>query len=681
MQEHLNKYIEDNRDDVEDVLRGILHTRGMTLTECIDMMKNNSSCGYEATLLVLCHMFKMKILVICSDYLWVSEKVALADCNVVLIQNAAGLFYRTKCKKKFHVGDVPKIESPKLRKNIKISNVQCTPKSDNPTHMKDTSTPKNVSGKQMFTFKLSPIETRKNDGHDEQATTEVEVKTKRLGMGAPVQKIRKDKTSHSPSVNVRDIAALMGGSSSVTLHTIEKKEVKVCSMCTLCKKIFFTINGYDYHIFSEHHTRNREDNPPEMIQGHDISITSSGESSDVSSLPNIIGPSQRIELKHKTLTYMISDPEEKNFKCQWCTEWFYYEKSLQTHFHHAHRSEEDQSKKYPEEAESVRETVNGIEHIKTDDPKTNIKKGRSPKENRKQKNVTILSDQKIQPEPSGTTFRQTHLQSKVLVALTEQKERENKEKLALESSIEMTKEDYVKVYSLWPRTSQISVEGKKKIQDADKKIDVPEHDGNDEPENTDTLVGENADGIDEDTNEDNPVIESEILQNIEEDNSGEIKPHDTNIMSSGGISSENTGPEKSHETETGISSENTDKGKKDQKETPVIDEQSKFDIQVEKQKEDNADSSKVESDEKDNMAKDPHFDLNKTDNPSEDSKSPSDKDESTIEPIIKWKPNKKKNKQSVHNPTKENDDNESKGTGKPKSKKKDSSMVQAKSEV
>ena len=215
----------------------------MTLTEYIDMMKNNSSCRYEATLLVLCHMFKMKILVICSDYLWVSEKVAPADCDVVLIQNVGGLFYRTKCKKKFHVSDVPKFESPKPRKYIKISNVECTRKSENPTHMKDTSTPKNESGKQMFIFELSPIETRKNDGHDEQATTEVEVKTKRLGMGGPVQKIWKDKTIHSPSVNVYDIAASMGGSSSVTLHTIEKKEIIVHFRCTLCKKIFFTSNG------------------------------------------------------------------------------------------------------------------------------------------------------------------------------------------------------------------------------------------------------------------------------------------------------------------------------------------------------------------------------------------------------------------------------------------------------
>ena len=245
----------------------------------------------------------------------------------------------------------------------------------------------------------------------------------------------------------------------------------------------------------------------------------------------------------------------------------------------------------------------------------------------------------------------------------------------------MTKEDYVKVYSLWPRTSQISVEGEKKIHDADKKIDVPEDDGNDEPENTDTLIGENADGIDEDTNEDNPVIESEILQYIEQDNSGETKPDDANNKSSGSSSSENTGPKKSDEKETGISSENTDMGKKDQKETAVINEQSKCDIPVEKQKEDNEDSSKVESEEKDDMAKDPHFDLKKTDNPSEDSKSPSDKDESTSEPMIKWKPNKKKNKQSVHNPAKENEENESKGTGKAKSKKKDSNTVQTNSEV
>ena len=422
--------------------------------------------------------------------------------------------------------------------------------------MNDTSTPKNESGKKMFTFKFSLIEEHRTNGHDEQSTMKVEVTTKRLGMDGPVQKIRKDKTIDSPSVNVHNIAASMGGSTSVTLHTIEKKQVIVWFRCTLCKKVFFTSNGYDYHIFTEHQTRKREDYPSEMIQEHDVSITSSGEASDVSSLPNIIGPSQCTELKHKTKTYMIDNPEEKCFQCEMCTECFYYEKNLRTHLEHAHTNKENQHTKNTEKTELVREVVNEVEHIETDQPKKDFHKGRHRKQDRMVKKITMLSDQKIQPDTDGTTFRQTRSQSKVIVALTEQKEREHKEKLALESSTEMTKEDHVKVYSLRPHTSQISVKDEKKIPDVDQKIDVPQEDGNDEPEktytydghdepeNTDTLVGENSNGTDDDPNEGDPVMDIEIPPIIEQDNSGELKPDDANNKSSGGISSENTAPEK-----------------------------------------------------------------------------------------------------------------------------------------
>ena len=186
------------------------------------------------------------------------------------------------------------------------SNVKCTPNSENDTQINDTSTLKNKSGKKMFTFELSPIEEHRDNGHDEESSTKVEVTTKRLGMGGPVQKIWKDKAIGSPSVNVQDISASMGGS-----NTGKKNQVIVWFRCTLCKKVYFTTNGYDYHLFTEHQTRQRENYPPEIIKGHDIYLTSSGESSDVSSLPNIIGPSKRTDLKHKTMKYVFDNLDEE----------------------------------------------------------------------------------------------------------------------------------------------------------------------------------------------------------------------------------------------------------------------------------------------------------------------------------------------------------------------------------
>ena len=85
----------------------------MTLEEYIKMMESEITCGYEATLLILAKMFNMKILVVRSDHLWLSESVAPINCDVVLVQNNADLFYGTKGKRKFDVGKVPKISTPK----------------------------------------------------------------------------------------------------------------------------------------------------------------------------------------------------------------------------------------------------------------------------------------------------------------------------------------------------------------------------------------------------------------------------------------------------------------------------------------------------------------------------------------------------------------------------------------
>ena len=124
MWEHLLQYIDENTEDVQELLSDVLKKRGMNFCEYIDKMRNNLSCGYEATLLIMSHMFKMKILVIRSDFLWVSVNVEPSECDVVLIQNGVGFFYGTKCKKKFHVGDVPKFESPKKKKPHGLSTVE-----------------------------------------------------------------------------------------------------------------------------------------------------------------------------------------------------------------------------------------------------------------------------------------------------------------------------------------------------------------------------------------------------------------------------------------------------------------------------------------------------------------------------------------------------------------------------
>ena len=90
-------------------------------------MEGTSTCGYEITLLILCEMFKIQILVIQSDFLWVSISVAPRECGVVIIQNTSGEFLGTKstCGAKLvNVGSVPRIYVNKRKSPIHVSEEQ-----------------------------------------------------------------------------------------------------------------------------------------------------------------------------------------------------------------------------------------------------------------------------------------------------------------------------------------------------------------------------------------------------------------------------------------------------------------------------------------------------------------------------------------------------------------------------
>ena len=341
--------------------------------------------------------------------------------------------------------------------------------------MNDTSMPKNESGKKMFTFELSPIKECKDNGHDDVCSKPLEVTTKRLGMGGPAQKIQKEQSILSPSVNVQDISQSMASSSSVTLLKFEKKEVIIRFKCTLCNKMSFTRNGYDYHLFTEHKTRNKEDFPPEIIKGHDILLTSSGEVSDGSSLPNIIGPSRKSNVQYRRVKY-VCDDSKKPHKCEQCPECFYYEKSLETHVTHAHNDSEESKEGKAAESKVLTSLFNKNKPIKRHEPKIDDNKGKPPKQSKKASVMSLLGDQKIQTDVAVSSARQTHSQSKMRLAQTDQEEKEEKEKPALESSTEMSKEEYVKTYSLWLCNSQISQEGESNQEEGHVEVDVSKND-------------------------------------------------------------------------------------------------------------------------------------------------------------------------------------------------------------
>ena len=80
------------------------------------LMEGTPTCGYEITLLILSQMFNIAILVIHTDFLWVSTQVPPRECPVVIIQNTSGEFLGTKSTCGVHpvsVGTVPKISIKK----------------------------------------------------------------------------------------------------------------------------------------------------------------------------------------------------------------------------------------------------------------------------------------------------------------------------------------------------------------------------------------------------------------------------------------------------------------------------------------------------------------------------------------------------------------------------------------
>ena len=78
-------YIEANKKEMEDLVENNLYDCGMSFSDYVSMMHNNVTCAFEITLHILGEMFNVSILVIHSDYLWISQRVEPVKCNIVLV--------------------------------------------------------------------------------------------------------------------------------------------------------------------------------------------------------------------------------------------------------------------------------------------------------------------------------------------------------------------------------------------------------------------------------------------------------------------------------------------------------------------------------------------------------------------------------------------------------------------
>ena len=124
MWKHLITYCKENYGLLQILLCEQLTQRNLTLQQYMCLMEGTSTCGYELTLLILSQMFNITILVIRSDFLWVSTQVPPRECPVVIIQNTSGEFLGTRSMCGVHpvsVGTVPKISVHRKRSPVLIN--------------------------------------------------------------------------------------------------------------------------------------------------------------------------------------------------------------------------------------------------------------------------------------------------------------------------------------------------------------------------------------------------------------------------------------------------------------------------------------------------------------------------------------------------------------------------------
>ena len=150
MRKHLITYCKENYGLLQILLCEQLTQRNLTLQQYMCLMEGTSTCGYELTLLILSQMFNIAILVIRSDFLWVSTQVPPRECPVVIIQNMSGEFLGTRSTCGVHpviVGTVPKISVNKKRSPVLVNS--STPDDYSQKHAQEFDN--------MLKEKLSPI--------------------------------------------------------------------------------------------------------------------------------------------------------------------------------------------------------------------------------------------------------------------------------------------------------------------------------------------------------------------------------------------------------------------------------------------------------------------------------------------------------------------------------------------
>ena len=124
---HLLEYTKEHYSELEVELKKQLVVRRQSLAGYLETMEWTPASGSEITLLILCRMFNISILVLRSDFIWLSKNVALLKCDVVLVQNCDGHFLGTK-RLGGQLVDIGEVPQYKVNKRKSPSIQTSTPK-------------------------------------------------------------------------------------------------------------------------------------------------------------------------------------------------------------------------------------------------------------------------------------------------------------------------------------------------------------------------------------------------------------------------------------------------------------------------------------------------------------------------------------------------------------------------
>ena len=105
MHVHVINYCNENYKVLSRDLKGALKTRKLDLAGYLYKMQNTMMCGLEVTLLILSRMYRCGIMVIRSDFVWLSHNIKPELCPIIVVQNATGQFMGTHVKKPLYVGE------------------------------------------------------------------------------------------------------------------------------------------------------------------------------------------------------------------------------------------------------------------------------------------------------------------------------------------------------------------------------------------------------------------------------------------------------------------------------------------------------------------------------------------------------------------------------------------------